>query len=111
MECICGARLYDELYEVTIGEITSTIGTDFPAGTMLVAEGENAFTVSYVPAAEEEPELSCRLYIDGVWSGENLEQQQDGTFTFPVQAEKTYRVMLIAENDTGMTIYEKVIGV
>ena len=111
VECTCGARLYDELYEVTIGEITSTIGTDFPAGTMLVQEGENAFTVSYVPAAEEEPELSCRLYIDGVWSGENLEQQQDGTFTFQIQAEKTYRVMLIAENETGMTIYEKVIGV
>ena len=110
MECICGAKLYDELYEVVVGEIISTIGTDSPAGTMLVETEESTVTVSYVPAGDEEPELCCRLYIDGVWSGENLVQQQDGTFTFQIQAEKIYRVMLVAENETGMTVYEKIIG-
>ena len=110
VECECGRRLYEELGEVSVGEITATLGTDSPAGTMLIQKVENTVTVRYVPAADEAPELSCRLYIDGVWSGESLQQHQDGTFVFQIEAEKEYRVMLVAENETGVTIYEKVIG-
>ena len=59
-----------------------------------------------LPAFAQDANPSSKRFFES-----GLTKQQDGTFTFQIQAEKIYRVMLIAENETGMTIYEKVIGV
>ena len=71
------------------------------------------YVIAYSAADGEDTEnltVRCKLYIDGVLDG-YLEQQSDGTFSLTPEVGKTYRVVLEAVNDTGMTVYEMVVGV
>ena len=115
MECICGARLYDELVEVIIGEVSYTVGENAPAGTMQIVKEEETgkYKVSYSKAETEDMEeitLRCRVYIDGIWSGEYLEDNEQGIYEITPDEGSTYKVVLEAANATGMSIFEKIIG-
>ena len=109
IECVCGERLYDELVEVIIGEVTATIGENAPTGNMLVTGPENGkYTIRY---SEDDDDLTmrCRVYVDGVWNGEYLEDTE-GIYEITPDEGSTYKVVLEVANATGMSIFEKIIG-
>ncbi len=113
MECVCGARLYDELVEVIIGEVTATVGENAPAGTMQIIDDEGVYKVSYIKTDEEDLDditIRCRVYIDGVWNGEYLEDNQQGIYEITPGEGSTYKVVLEVANTTGISIFEKIIG-
>ncbi len=113
VECICGARLYDELYEVTIGEVSYTVGENAPAGTMQIVDDEGVYIVSYAKADEDDLDnitIRCHVYIDGVWNGKYLEDNQQGIYEITPGEGSTYKVVLEAANATGISIFEKIIG-
>ena len=110
VECICGARFYDELVEVIIGEVTATIGENAPSGNMLVTGPENGkYTIRY---SEDDDDLTmrCRVYINGEWDGTYLVDNQDGIYEITPDEGSTYKVVLEVANATGMSIFEKIIG-
>ena len=109
VECVCGAKLYDELVEVIIGEVSYTVGENAPAGNMLVTGPENGkYTIRY---SEEDDDLTmrCRVYVDGVWNGQYLEDTE-GIYEITPDEGSTYKVVLEVANATGMSIFEKIIG-
>ncbi|MBR4120328.1 MAG: hypothetical protein IKT95_01085 [Spirochaetales bacterium] len=111
IECVCGARFYDELVEVIIGEVTATIGENAPSGNMLVTGPENGkYTIRYTET-DDDLTMRCRVYVDGVWDGQYLEDEnQDGIYEITPDEGSTYKVVLEVANATGMSIFEKIIG-
>ena len=114
VECVCGAKLYDELVEVVIGEVSYTVGENAPAGRMQIVKEEETgkYKVSYSKAETEDLDditLRCRVYIDGVWNGEYLEDIE-GIYEITPEQGKTYKVVLEVANATGKSIFEKIIG-
>ena len=115
IECICGERLYDELVEVIIGEVSYTVGENAPAGRMLIVKEEEPgkYKVSYSKAETENLDditLRCRVYINGEWDGTYLVDNQDGIYEITPDEGSTYKVVLEVANATGMSIFEKIIG-
>ena len=53
--------------------------------------------------------MRCRVYVDGVWNGEYLEDNE-GTYEITPDEGSTYKVVLEVANTTGMSIFEKIIG-
>ena len=79
---------------------------------MLVTGPENGkYTVSYEEADDEADDLTirCRVYVDGVWNGQYLEDT-DGIYEITPDEGSTYKVVLEVANATGMSIFEKIIG-
>ena len=110
VDCVCGARFYDELVEVIIGEVSYTIGENAPNGTMLVSgPADGKYTVTYTDGDIEADTIRCRLFVNGVWDGEFLEDR-DGSYEITPGEGNTYKVVLEAANATGISTFEKIIG-
>ena len=110
VECICGARFYDELVEVIIGEVSYTVGENAPSGNMLVTGPENGkYTIRY---SEDDDDLTmrCRVYVNGEWDGTYLVDNEQGIYEITPDEGSTYKVVLEVANATGMSIFEKIIG-
>ena len=80
---------------------------------MQIINEEGVYKVSYSKANEEEMEdltLRCRVYINGEWDGTYLVDNQDGIYEITPDEGSTYKVVLEVANATGMSIFEKIIG-
>ena len=80
---------------------------------MQIVKEEDTYKVSYSKANEEEMEdltLRCRVYINGEWDGTYLVDNQQGIYEITPDEGSTYKVVLEVANATGMSIFEKIIG-
>ena len=80
---------------------------------MQIVKEENTYKVSYSKANGEEMEdltLRCRVYVNGEWDGNYLVDNQDGIYEITPDEGSTYKVVLEVANATGMSIFEKIIG-
>ena len=78
---------------------------------MLVTGPENGkYTIRYTET-DDDLTMRCRVYVDGVWDGQYLEDEnQDGIYEITPDEGSTYKVVLEVANATGMSIFEKIIG-